>query len=218
MNLNPLSLFGLGKKPDFKNPADSALPYMQNIPGMVKPIYDPYMNAGQNSLSTLMSQYNSLINDPAKVMNMLGSGFQESPGYQFNMNQGMNAAKNAAASGGMLGTQAHQNDAASIASNLANQEYMNYLGNAMNLYTGGLNGLSGINEMGYGASNEYGNTLGNNQMNMANMSYLGQSNQNQSNMNAYNNKMGLLGALGGGLMGSGVMGRLGGSLLSKFGL
>lgn len=213
MNLNPLSWVGLDKGPNFKNPADSALPYMQNIPGMVKPIYDPYMNAGQSSLATLMAQYGSLVNDPNKIMNMLGSGYKQSPGYQFQMNQGMNAANNAAAAGGMIGTGAHQNDSAAIASNLANKDYMDYLGSMMGLYSQGLGGLGQINQMGYGASNEYGNTLGNNQMNMANMAYLGQSNLNQSNANAYNSKLGLLGA-GLGFLGSGG----GSSFLKKFGL
>jgi hypothetical protein len=194
MNLNPFS--GL-----FKNPADSAMPYMSNIPGMIKPIYDPYMDAGKQSLATLMGQYGSLINDPNKIMNMLSSGYKQSPGYQFQMNQGMNAANNAAAAGGMIGTPSHQNQSASIASNLANQDFMNYLGSMMGLYDKGLGGMGEINKMGYGASNEYGNTLGNNQLNMANMAYLGRANQNSSNSNLFNNLLGLGGSVLGGLFG-----------------
>ena len=195
MNLNPFS------SSFYQNPADSAMPYMNNIPGLVKPIYDPYMNAGQNSLSTLMGQYGSLVNDPNKIMTMLSSGYKQSPGYQFQMNQGMNAANNAAAAGGMIGTPAHQNDSASIASNLANKDFMDYLQGMMGLYGQGLGGLGDINKMGYGASNEYGNTLANNEINKANMAYLGQSNQNQSNSNMFNNLLSAGGSLLGGLFG-----------------
>lgn len=180
--------------PQYTNPADKAMPYLNQIPGQLKPYYDPYINAGQSSLSTLMNQYNTLLNNPGAVMAMAGQGFQQSPGYQFQMNQGMNAANNAAASGGMLGTGAHQVNAATIGSNLANQDYYNYLSKALGLFSQGLAGTEGLNQMGYGASNEYANTLGNNLMNQANMSYAGAQNQNQYNSDNYNRMMGLYGA------------------------
>ncbi len=205
MNLNPFA------SSNNKNPADAAMPYMENIPGMIKPIYSPYMDAGKNSLSTLMGQYGSLINDPSKTLSMLGSGYQSSPGYQFQMNQGMNAANNAAAAGGMLGTPGHQNQAASIASNLANQDFMSYLAHAMGLYQTGLNGMGGINQMGYGAANEYGNTLANNELNKANLAFQGQANQNATNSSLFNSLLGGIGAVGGAALGiPKVQGWLGG--------
>jgi hypothetical protein len=102
------------------------------------------------------------------------------------MREAMNAANNAAAAGGGIGGTQHQTQSATMASNLANKDYMDYLSGMMGLYGQGLQGLGGINQLGYTASNEYGNTLGNNQMNKANMAYLGQSNKNQFNVNEAN--------------------------------
>ena len=179
MNLNPFS------GGSYKNPADDAMKYLEQIPGEVKPYYDPYINAGGSSLDQLMQQYNMLVNNPGNLMSSIGEGFTQSPGYQFQYNQGMNAANAAAASGGMLGTPYHQNQAASISSNLANQDFYNYLQTALQQYNAGLKGYEGINSMGYNASNELANTIGNNRLNQANMSYLGTSNQNQANADAF---------------------------------
>src|ERR1700751_3520310 len=106
----------------YTNPADKAMPYLDQIPDTIKPYYQPYIDAGQQSLSSLMGQYNTLLSNPGAIMNMAGGGFQQSPGYQFQMNQAINAANNAAASGGMAGTPYHQQNAAGMASNLANQD------------------------------------------------------------------------------------------------
>lgn len=195
MNLNPFA------SSNNKNPADSAMQYMKNIPGLIKPIYDPYMQAGKDSLSTLMGQYGSLVKDPGNMFNAFGSGYQSSPGYQFQMNQGMNAANNAAAAGGMLGTPAHQNQSASIASNLANQDFMSYIQSILGMYGQGLSGMSGINQLGYSAANEFGNTLANNELNKANMAFQGQANQNSQNSSLFNNLMGGIGSIAGGFLG-----------------
>lgn len=188
MQLNPFS------KDFHSNPADAAMPYLNQIPETIKPYYDPYVNAGQDALGQLMQQYQSLLSNPQSIYNMGAQGFTESPGYQYQMNQGMNAINNAAASGGYLGTTGHQQNAGNMASNMANQEFQNYLGQMLGLYGTGLKGMEGINTMGYGASNELANSLGNNLMNQGNMAYLGQSNQNQANADLFKTLLG--GAVG----------------------
>lgn len=180
----------------YENPAEGAMEYLDEIPGEIKPYYDPYIDAGQDSLQNLMRQYSILQNNPQAMMQMAGEGYKQSPGYLFNYNQGMNAANNAAAAGGMLGTPQHQQHASSMASNLANQDYYNYVDRNLGLYDRGLGGQEGINQMGYGASNELANSLGNNMMNQANMSYLGTANQNQANADMFNSLLG--GAVAGG--------------------
>jgi hypothetical protein len=191
MNLNPF------KSPEYSNPADAAQPYLDQVPDTLKPYYDPYINAGQNALSTLMGQYQTLLNDPNKIMNQIGSGYQQSPGYQFQYNQGMNAINNAAAAGGQLGNNAHQLQAGGMATNLANQDFYNYLSQALGLYGKGLSGTEGINQMGYGASNELAQSLANNMTNQGNLAYAGQQNQNQANSDAYSARMGLYGSIPG---------------------
>lgn len=172
------------------NPANAAMPYLNQIPGTLKPYYDPYISAGKDSLATLMSQFNNLVSNPGQTFSDLGQGFQQSPGYQFNYNQGMNAINSAAQAGGMAGTPYHQQNAGNMASNLANQDFYNYMGNVMGLYNQGLGGLSGINQMGYNASNELANSLAAALMNQAGMAYNGQANSNQANADRWKNIIG----------------------------
>lgn len=177
--------------PFYSNPADSAMGYMNQIPSTITPYYQPYVDAGQQSLNTLMGQYNTLLSNPSSVMNSVGSGFQQSPGHQYQLNQGMNAANSAASAGGMLGTPYHQQQAASTAEGLANQDYYNYVDHGLGLYNQGLSGMSGINQMGYGASNELASSLAASLMNQGNMAYAGQANQNAANGNFLNTAIGL---------------------------
>lgn len=165
-------LFGL-----MNNPADAAKGYTNQLPGTVSPYYDPYIQAGQRSMGTLEEQFNQLVNNPQAIYSMLApkGEFQQSPGYQFQMEQGMNAATNAAASGGQAGGSQHQSEAAALGTNYANQDYYNWLDQVYNaefermlgLYSGGLSGLSGLNTMGYNASDSLASLLAQNLMNQA---------------------------------------------------
>jgi hypothetical protein len=162
-----------------KNPADKAMGYYDQIPGAMKPYYDPYINAGRSALPTLQNQYSNLLNDPTSLMSKIGGNYQKSPGYQFQFDQGMAGANNAAAAGGMLGSPQHQQQAATVANGLANQDYYNYMNHGMSSYMQGLNGMSGLNQMGYNASTGYADNLAASLMNQGNLKYAGQANRNQ---------------------------------------
>lgn len=169
----------LGKQNN-KNPADAAMGYYDQIPGTIKPYYDNYIDAGKTSLNSLMGQYQNLINDPGSVMNSIGRGFKESPGYQYRLNQGMNSVNNAAAAGGMLGTPSHQQYAGDMASNMASNEWNSYLQNALGLYGQGLKGQEGINQTGYNASDSLANSLANNLAQQGNLAYSSAQHDNQA--------------------------------------
>ena len=188
-----------GGKSTMPNPADAAMPYLNQVPGTIKPYYDPYISAGQGALGTLQGQYSQLVNDPGSLMRMLGSGFQQSPGYQFQYNQGKNAVDNAAASGGFLGTEQHQQNAGAMASNLANKDFYDYFNNAKDLYGRGLSGYEGINQMGYNASDTLASSLGANLMNQGQLAYQGQQSENEAQQAGMQNLLSLLGGLGGGI-------------------
>ncbi len=166
---------------NYQNPANSAMPYMNQIPGQVSPYYQPYINAGQQAMPQLQGQYNQLISNPGQRLNQIGQSFQQSPGYQFQVNQSLGAANRAAAAGGMLGSPQEQQNIAGTVNQLANQDYYNWLGNAQNMYGQGLSGLQNINQMGYNASAGLSDTLAQNLQNQANLAYSGQSQQNQYN-------------------------------------
>ncbi len=185
MNLNPFS------SNFYVNPADKAMPYLNQIPQTITPYYTPTIEAGNQSLSEIMRQYSQLVSNPSQKFNDLSQDYQQSPGYQFQYNQGMNAANAAAAAGGYLGNNAHQMSAASMSSNLANQDFYNYLSKIMDMYGSGLSGYQGVNQMGYGASNELANSLGNNLLNQSNMAYSGAKEQNKANGDLFNSLLSL---------------------------
>lgn len=205
----------------FPNPASAAQPYLNQIPGAIAPYFNPYIQAGQQSIPQLQSQYSQLTsglpnlqnqlsqmtNNPGGVVNQIGKSFQQSPGYQFQVNQSLGAANRAAAAGGMLGSPQEQQNIAGTVNGLANQDYYNYLNHGMSMYdTGlqgqmglygmGLNGLQGMNQLGYGASSEFGNDLMSQLMSQANLMYAGQADQNQAQQGQAGAEAGMFGSMG----------------------
>lgn len=179
------------------NPADAGMSYLNQVPDTISPYYNPYINAGRSALPQLQGQYNQLINDPSKMMAQWGSQYQQSPGYQFNVDQGTAQANRVAAAGGMLGSPAEQAEVSKMTQGYANQDYQKYMDYIMGLYGIGINGLNGINTQGYAASNDLANSLGENLGNQANMAYAGQANQNMARQSGMGGAAGMLGQIPG---------------------
>lgn len=162
------------------NPADAAMPYLDQIEGKMKPYYDPYINAGKEGLTSAQGQYNRLISDPTSVMTQIGQGYQSSPGYQWNVNQATEAANRAASAGGTLGTPAHQQSIANAINGIASQDYWNYMNAGLNQYGTGLTGQQNLANLGYTASDSLATSLGSALQTQAQLAYSGAANQNQS--------------------------------------
>lgn len=188
----------------FKNPSKKAMPYLNQVPGTITPYYQPYVNAGQQALPQLSNMYNQMMTNPNEIINRLGAGYQQSPGYQWRLGQGEQAINNASAAGGMLGTPMHQQQAGELASNLANQDYDQYLQHVLGLLGGGVSGLQGMSQLGYGASSDLATSLGQNLMNQANLQYAGQANRNQMYGGLFGNVLGYLSGGGQGGQGGGM--------------
>ena len=172
---------------------DAAQKYMEQGRSMINESYQPYRQAGQRSLPILEDQYSQLLNNPQAMMQGWGDQFQESPGYQFQMDQMMNAANQAAAAGGMLGTNAHQQQAMGYAGGLANQDYYNYLDRIGELYGAGLGGYGGLYDTSLNATNGMAEGLGNLYGSQAQLAYT----QGANNQNMFGSVLGAgLGALG----------------------
>src|SRR4029077_19140922 len=116
------SLFG-GKK---SNPANAGMPYLNQIPGMTSPYFQPYINAGQEAIPNLQGQYNELLQGPGNKLNQIGQDYQQSPGLQFAIQQALQGAGHAAAAGGMAGSPQHEQQNMQLASHLADQDYYNW--------------------------------------------------------------------------------------------
>lgn len=185
-------LYGIFGHPG--NPSKEANKYLNQVPGQLHPYYDPYVEAGRQALPTLQEQFSSLLNNPSDLLSSIGGNFQQSPGYQWNLDQAMQAQNNAAAAGGYVGTPQHQQQAATVASGLANQDYYNYIDRAMQNYMTGLEGTSGINQMGYGAGADLSQMLSSLLMNQGQLAYENQAAKNRKDESTWS---GIGGALGG---------------------
>src|SRR5258708_34890404 len=194
----------------YTDPTTGASNIVGQIPGQTDQYYRPYMEAGKGAMSELQNQYKDLLG--GGVYDRLGQNYKESPGYRFKLEQDMQMGHNAAAAGGMLGTPMHQYDSQSTAHGLADQDFNNYMQGQMGLYGMGLNGEQGLNQMGYDASNQQANNVGNSMNQQAQYNYLGRNGRNEYNQQRTNNWMNGLG------MSAGIGGAMmpGGGFLSKF--
>lgn len=183
------SLFG-----SHSNPYSKAIPEIEKIPGQLHQYYDPYVdmgNAGREQLGDLNQRYDQMASMPGQYQAQLGEGFRADPGYAWNRNQQLDAQNRALAAGGMVGTPENQQFAQQLASNLADQEYGNYLNRNLGIATQGLQGLQGVanTNLGYGynASSQMANNMRDYYQTLANLK--AQKKAYQTNQN-----QGLLGA------------------------
>lgn len=158
---------------------------------MLHQYLDPYINMGQAAMGTLDQQYQMLLNDPAAMQAMLGAGYTQSPGYQYQYDTAMNAGNQALSAGGMLGTPAAQTQMMGTAQGLASQDYWKYYNNNQNLYNQGLSGTQDMFNTGFNATNQMTSGLGNLYGSQANMAF--------NKANSFNQ---MLASLGGAALGA----------------
>jgi hypothetical protein len=166
---------------DYQNPADAAGGYYDKIPGQLNKYMNPYIDAGKNALGPLQSQYGNLMNNPGGMVNQIGANYHQSPGFQFALQQALQGSGNAAAAGGMAGSPQHEQQNMGLATNLANQDYNQWLQNAMGMYTQGLQGEQGLYNTGANAGMNMGQDMASYYANRGNLAYEGQNAENQHN-------------------------------------
>ncbi len=184
---------------NWQNPADKAMDYYNQIPGLLQQYMSPYINRGNQAGNALQGQYGNLLNDPGGRVNQIGQSYHQSPGFQFALQQALQGANHAAAAGGMAGSPQNQQQDMALATNLANQDYNQWLQNAMGLYGMGMQGEQGMYNTGAAAGIGLGQDIGSVLAQQGNLAYQG---QNADNMHS----QGELGAFGSGI----------GSLLAAF--
>jgi len=92
----------------------------------------------------------------------------------------LKASNQAAAAGGMAGSPQNQFHNMSIATQLGNQDYYNWLNPAMSMYTQGLSGLGGMSGMGLTAGSSLAEQIAQALASKAQLNYAGQTAQNQA--------------------------------------
>lgn len=163
-----------------KNPAKGAMKYLEQIPGQTAPYMTPWFEAGKGALPVLQEQYGNLLGNPGDVMNQIGEAYQQSPGLNFAIQQALQGAGHAAAAGGMAGSPAHEQQNMQLATNLANQDYGNWLQNALGLYGAGLSGQQNLSQMGMGAGQNLANMIAQTLAQQGNLAFQGQSQKNKT--------------------------------------
>ncbi len=181
----------------WKNPADQPTQTLDQMQGTLSPYYQPYMDAGKGAMGALQGQYGSLLGDPGQMLNNIGKGYQKSPGFDFALQQALQGAGHAAAAGGMAGSPQHEQQNMQLATNLGNQDYNNWMTNALGMYNQGLAGEQGMMGQGFNSSNEMGQSMGNDLMSKAMLQYAGQQNQNQHEGGIWGSILGGMGSLAG---------------------
>jgi len=170
-----------------KNPADAAMPYLNQIPGQASPYLDPFFQAGKGALNPLQEQYKNLLGDPGGFMNKIGGSYQQSPGFKSAMEQALAAGNHAAAAGGMAGTPQSQFQQMQMATGLANQDYNNWMQNALGLYGQGLTGEQGMAGMGQQAGQSLSDLISQTLAQQGNLAFQGQRQQNQNKNDLWGN-------------------------------
>lgn len=181
------ALFG-----DYEDPSKVANEYMTQIPGQLEKYFNPYINRGNQAGDVLQGQYGNLLNDPGNMLNKIGQGYQQSPGFKFALQQALQGAGHAAAAGGMAGSPQHEQQSMELATNLANQDYGNWISRALGLYGQGLSGEQGMYGVGAQAGMGLGENIAANLANQAKLAYAGQAGENERENDIW-------GAIGGGI-------------------
>lgn len=177
-----------------KNPADAAMPFLNQIPGQTNQFYQPYFNAGTNALPQLQQQYSGLTSDPGAMMNQFGQSYQQSPGLNFAIQQALGASGNAAAAGGMAGSPQHEQQNMQLANDIASQDYNNWMNNALGLYGAGLQGQQGLANMGQQAGQSNADMIAQTLAQQGNLAFQGQAQKNKNQNSAIGSLFGLAGA------------------------
>ena len=124
----------------------------QQTDAQAQQAYQPFMSQGTTALASYANLTGINGQDAA---NTAMSQFQASPGYQYQLTQGLKGVDAGAAAKGMLRSGATLKAEQTLGDNLANQDFSNYMGRLNTLANYGLSG-----------TNSYTNILNNQATNM----------------------------------------------------
>lgn len=196
-----------------KNPADQAMPYLNQIAPMAQGNLNPYINRGQEAGNTAFGEFNSLVSDPTAFLDDLFANYSMSEGFKNRRNEALRTAGDAAATGGFAGTFADQKMQTQLADALLSEDMQQWLNNVLGLYGTGLEGLQNFNNQGFNASTDLTNILGSTLGAQGGLAFQGQQQKNKNNMDI----MKLISQIGGAAIGGMVGGAPGAAAGAKVG-
>lgn len=116
----------------------------------------PWMTAGKTALDAYMGELG--LSDAAKG-GTFQSGFKETPGYQFQLDQGTQGVQNSLAALGMKNSGAGLKAITKYSQGVADQTYNNYLDRLSAASTGGQATVANQNALGQNAVAQMGQTI-----------------------------------------------------------
>lgn len=197
-----------------KNPADSAMPYLDSLPGMEKQNYNPYIQRGETAYQGMQKPLEQMAQDPAGFLEMLMKQYEPSRGYQLKRDEGLRAAGNTAAAGGMRGSMSDIESESRLADSLLGEDMQQWLTNVFGLQGRGLEGEQHLYDTGFDATKNLTGDLSNIAGTQAGLAFQGQANKNQSRNDMLSGIVKALGGIAGFALPGG--GSVGGAIASKF--
>lgn len=181
-----------------KNPSKAAGAYLQQLPGIGKQYYDPYITAGRAADERTQGEYDKLLSDPGNFLDAIMAQYEPSKAYKYKSDTLSRALANTAASGGYRGSEYNQRQQAELINDLLGTDMQQYLGNYMDIYNRGLGGYEGISNRGMQASGALADYIGNAMGAQAGNAYQGQLQKN------INRRHFIDSIIGGGMQGLGM--------------
>lgn len=198
-----------------KNPAEAAMPYYDQIAGMEKGYYDPYIGYGKEAYKTMRDPLNQMTSDPSQFLESIMGNYSPSRGYQLKLDEMMKAAGNTAAAGGMRGSLSDITKEARLADYLMGEDMQQWLQNVLGIQGRGLEGQQHLFDTGYNASGNLASDLANVLSTQGQLAFQGQNEQNKRKSDLLSSLTGAFGGVAGLPMSGG--GSVGGNILGKLG-
>lgn len=173
------NIYGAGKAADAQtNAANTAEDTQRQQYQQTRTDLLPYQQQGQDASTKLKAA--NYYTDP---INMDQATLEKTPGYQFNLTQGLKATQNSAAARGLGKSGAALKGAAAFATGLADNTYQNQFNNANTNNTNAYNRLKGLIDTGENAAAQTG-AVGANAANQTSAAQIGAGNAKAAAANA----------------------------------
>lgn len=150
---------------------DAAMGYYDQIPGMVKPYLDPYSKMGMDAATKYSAAADSMLSDPTGFVSKIMDSYYQSPQYKYQAGQASDAAANASAMGGTLGTGFHQNQVADAIQGISSRDMQQFLQNILGVNTMGMDATGNVMNQGYNASKSLADILSGNLRDQGSLAY-----------------------------------------------
>jgi hypothetical protein len=143
------SIYGANKAADVQTAAaDKAAQIQKDQYAQTRGDLAPYRDLGNQSAASLSAN----IGQYTAPISMDQATLEATPGYKFNLDQGLRAAQNSAAARGLGTSGAALKGASTFATGLADSTYQNQFNNAVTNQTNAFNRLKGLVDTGAGAA------------------------------------------------------------------